>query len=185
MPPGLKRTLDKAGLTQADYEILSTNPFTSGSRLDSNRFLPTTQSFPYLPPISPNDTPPTFTYTLQNSLARTATKTAQTQYSVGFNVTVGFEGIFSASLKTSKTMEWTNLSSNVKQQIVHPIGDRCRRRSVVQLRRANRRAGVLGHCFQLIRLQVSRSGHVPCRAVDRPRRRADRLRAGDIESGGS
>jgi hypothetical protein len=67
---------------------------------------------PYLPPISPNDTPPTFAYTLQNSLAWTATKTAQTQYSVGFNVTVGFEGVFSASLKLSKTMEWTNLSSS-------------------------------------------------------------------------
>lgn len=114
MPPGLKQVLDKAGLTSEDYnQILSTNPFFSGSsKLDPDRFLPTTQSFPYIPPYSPDDTAPSITYSQQNTLTRTATHTTETKYSVGFNVSAGFQGIFSASLKTSTSLEWTNISSS-------------------------------------------------------------------------
>lgn len=113
MPPGLQQVLNKAGLTPDDYkQILSTNPFFSGSKsLDPNRFLPTTQSFPYVPPYSPNDTSPTLTYTQQNTVVRTASHTAETKYGVGFEVSAGFSGLFSASLKVSTSLEWTNSSS--------------------------------------------------------------------------
>ena len=48
-PPGVKRLLDDAGLTASDYAIiLGIDPFASGATvIDQNRFLPTTQSFPY------------------------------------------------------------------------------------------------------------------------------------------
>jgi hypothetical protein len=113
MPPGLQQVLDKSGLTSDDYkQILSTNPFLSGSMpLDPNRFLPTTQSFPYVPPYSPNDTVPTLTFTQQNTVLRTASHTTDTKYSVGFEVSAGFSGLFSASLKVSTSLEWTNISS--------------------------------------------------------------------------
>jgi hypothetical protein len=113
MPPGLQQVLDKAGLTAEDYQqILSTNPFLSGPvPLDPNRFLPTTQSFPYVPPYSPNDTVPTLTFTQQNTVVRTASHTTDTKYSVGFEVSAGFSGLFSASLKVSTSLEWTNISS--------------------------------------------------------------------------
>jgi len=113
MPPGLQQVLNKAGLTADDYkQILATNPFFSGSNsLDPDRFLPTTQSFPYVPPYSPNDTVPTLTYTQQNTVTRTASHTTETKYSVGFEVSAGFSGLFSASLKVSTSLEWTNISS--------------------------------------------------------------------------
>jgi hypothetical protein len=110
MPAGLKQILNKAGLTEEDYaEILKTNPFASGeSKLDPDRYLPTTHSFPYLPPPKPNDPVPTLTYTQKSTLARSASHTAQTQYNMGYSVTAGIDGLFKASLKTSQSLEWTN-----------------------------------------------------------------------------
>ena len=113
IPPGVKRLLDNAGLDQSDYRhILATNPFASESRIDPDRFLPTRQSFPYIPPRRPNDPVPTQTYTETNTLTKTTTKTSQVEYSVGFSATAGISGIFSASLKTSTSLEWTNTSSS-------------------------------------------------------------------------
>jgi hypothetical protein len=110
LPPGLKATLDKAGLTVEDYEqILSTNPFSKdGVKIDAERYLPTSQSFPYIPPFSPNDPVPTQTFRTENSISNSTVKSVQTSYKVGFSATIGIKGILDASLETSSTLEWTN-----------------------------------------------------------------------------
>jgi hypothetical protein len=114
LPAGVRKILDNAGLTTEDYAaILATNPFTSGREgLDSDRFLLTTQSFPYIPPISPNDNVPTTTYAQQNVVTKSASHTTQAQYGVGFSVTAGISGPFTASLKVSTSFEWTNVSTS-------------------------------------------------------------------------
>src|SRR5271163_2238014 len=77
MATGVQRELDAAGLTATDYaQILSTNPFANGaSFIDSNRFLPLPQTFPYEPPLTSADPVVTITETFQNSVTNTDTFT--------------------------------------------------------------------------------------------------------------
>lgn len=69
------------------------------------RFLPTAQSFPYIPPLSGTDAVPTQTYSQQSSVTQTTTNTTQNQYSVSVTVSGAVKLIFTASLKVSDTME--------------------------------------------------------------------------------
>lgn len=111
MPPRVKKKLDAAGLTRADYaKILSVNPFASGSKtIDPNRYLPVAQSFAYEPPDSASDPVPTETYALQNSLTSTTTHTTQVQYGVSVSVLANY---LLASLKVTGSFEWTNTSTS-------------------------------------------------------------------------
>jgi len=70
MPPGLKQQLTAAGLTAADYAaILAVDPFASGATaIDPNRFLPTTFSFPYNPPLTAADPVAALKYTQSNTV---------------------------------------------------------------------------------------------------------------------
>jgi hypothetical protein len=112
-PPGVKRDLDAAGLTPADYAtILDTDPFSYGKTdFDPNRFLPTTQSFPYEPPDSANDPVPVEKYTQTNTVTYTAGHTTTVVYgvSIGGSIHVPILG----SLKLSGAFEWTDTSSSV------------------------------------------------------------------------
>jgi len=106
MPAGVKQQLDAAGLNTADYaQILSANPFANGaSTIDSSRFLPTPQSFPYEPPFSAAD--PVFTSSIatQNTVNVTDTHTVQHQY----GVTASISGGIAITLKIASSLEWTN-----------------------------------------------------------------------------
>jgi hypothetical protein len=119
---GVKKQLDAAGLTASDYaQILSLNPFASaGGAINPVRFLPLGHTLNYEPPYLPGDTPPPQSYTLQNTVNVTNTESVQTQYGVNVTVSSGIDLLFTASLKVTGTLEWTNTNtygaSNVSQQ---------------------------------------------------------------------
>jgi hypothetical protein len=117
MPPGVKHELDAAGLTAADYaQILSTNPFASGSTtIDTDRYLATPQSFAYEPPYSSTDMPWTETYEVDSTSTETSTHTVEHTYSVGVSVGVSFP-VLGDLLKLSDTMEWTSKNSAESSQ---------------------------------------------------------------------
>jgi hypothetical protein len=114
MPPGVKQALDLAGLTTSDYaKILATNPFASGATaIDTNRFVPLAQSFPYEPPVAASDSVPTETYTLTSSTTKTSSHQSQVQYGVSVTVEGGLKGPITASIKATSSFEWTNTSSS-------------------------------------------------------------------------
>ena len=112
MSPDVRKRLDAAGLTAADYaHILSCDPFASGTApIDSNRFLLTTQSFPYIPPYSAADSVPTQTYVQQSTVTTVDTHTTQVTYTVSADASVGLGGVWKA--KAEGSLEWTNTSSS-------------------------------------------------------------------------
>jgi hypothetical protein len=114
MPPGVKQELDAAGLTCADdVQILSTNPFASGSTtIDTDGYVATPQAFAYQPPFSATDTPWTETYEVDSTADQTSTHTVEQTYSVG----VSSPKILGNLLKLSDTMEWTSKSSAESSQ---------------------------------------------------------------------
>lgn len=116
MPPGVAQALAAAGLTTADYaQILACNPFSSGATaIDPNRFVPTTHSFPYEPPLDPGDAVPTWPYTLTSATTTTDTQQVQTQYGVSVTVSAGFHLIFDDSLKITGSLQWTNTSTSTQ-----------------------------------------------------------------------
>src|SRR5512146_1490658 len=90
MPPDLAKRLAARGLTADDYKtILSADPFATGSTtIDSNRFIQTSTTFPYEPPLSANDGPTLQTYTLTNESADTNTKTNTSSTTVDLKIVV-------------------------------------------------------------------------------------------------
>ncbi|MFC5864180.1 DUF5050 domain-containing protein [Acidicapsa dinghuensis] len=113
MPPGVKQQLDAAGLTAADYaQILTANPFAQGATaIDSNRFVPTPQTYPYQPPFSASDPVFTNTITLQSSVTESENHTVQNQYSVSVSVEADFNLLLTPKLKITGSLEWTNTNS--------------------------------------------------------------------------
>jgi hypothetical protein len=118
--PDLARQLQSAGLTNDDFKsILSLNPFASStylihSSIDTNRYLPTTQSFPYIPPLDQNDQPATMTETISDTVTQTHTNSVQTQYEVKANVSAGIgtdSTPISATLKANGSITWTDTST--------------------------------------------------------------------------
>jgi hypothetical protein len=113
MPPGVKQQLDAAALTEADYQqILALNPFSSGAAaIDPIRFAPCTQSFPYIPPLSASDPVPTDTYAQQNSVTHVNTQSSENSYGVSVSVSEGIKAPFTASMKETGTLTWTNTAT--------------------------------------------------------------------------
>lgn len=110
MPSNVRATLDKAGLTTDDYaQLLSTHPFASGTTIDKNRYMGTGQSFPYNPPYGPDYTVPVQTYTQENSITVSESRTVEVQYGVSVKMTQGIEGVF--SLEQTASMQWTNTNT--------------------------------------------------------------------------
>jgi len=114
MPAGVRQQLNAAGLTTSDYaNILALNPFSAGkTTIDPDRFLPTTQSFPYIPPFSSSDPVPTTTFNQQSSVTTTSSHTVQNQYGVSVSVSAGIKTPFTASLKVTGSFTWTNSSTS-------------------------------------------------------------------------
>jgi hypothetical protein len=114
MSPGLKGDLDAAGLTATDYAtILATNPYASADPpIDPARYLPTTQSFPYDPPLHKEDPSPVLKYTQTSAVTNTSTHTAQVQYTVDLGVTGSINlGIVEATLGVTDQLQWTDTST--------------------------------------------------------------------------
>lgn len=114
MAPGVKQQLDAAGLDDEDYQqILSTNPFQSGSTvIDTNRFLALPESFAYEPPYSAVDAPWVATYTVQNTT--TSTETVTVEYSVGAQFSIPIiKDIFNAGSSITMTNTNTTVTTNV------------------------------------------------------------------------
>lgn len=104
-----KKKLDNRGLKQSDYDqILSTNPFASGSgAIDLNRFLPTGQTVLYKPPPRAGDPPIAQGYTLTNENVTTTGHEVETEYSVSIDVNV-------EPFNASQTLAWTSTNSTEK-----------------------------------------------------------------------
>jgi Carboxypeptidase regulatory-like domain len=115
MPPGLAQALAAAGLTTADYaQILACNPFSSGATaIDPNRFVLTTTSFPYEPPLHATDTVPTKTSVFTNATTSTTTQQVQTEYGVSVTVSAGIQ-FLTTTLKTTGSLQWTNTSTSTQ-----------------------------------------------------------------------
>jgi hypothetical protein len=114
MPPDVQASLAGAGITPADYpRILSTNPFSSGTTINPDRFLPTDRTFPYEPPFSASDSVPTMTFVQKNDTTRSSNKKFDVEYGVSVSISadVGFGDLFKASLKVSDSFKWTNSST--------------------------------------------------------------------------
>jgi Domain of unknown function (DUF5050) len=111
MPPGQQQLLSAAGLTASDFAtILALDPFANGATaIDSNRYLPTTFSFPYLPPFSASDSVPTLSYNQQNTLTYVSGHSVQTEYEVAVTAMAGIKDKF--GLKSTSTLTWTCASS--------------------------------------------------------------------------
>jgi hypothetical protein len=116
MPSGVTQALANAGLTTADYaQILACNPFSSGgTAIDPNRFVLTTHSFPYEPPLAAGDPVPTMTYTQTSATTATQSEQAQVQYGVSVSVSAGIKTPFSASLKVTGSLQWTDTSTSTQ-----------------------------------------------------------------------
>jgi hypothetical protein len=112
MSPGVAKALASRGLTTADYlQILACDPFTSGTAIDPNRFLPTAFSFPYIPADTASDPVPTMEYTQTSSTTSTADQQVQVQYGCSISVSAGIQAALTASLKVTGSLEWTDTSS--------------------------------------------------------------------------
>jgi Carboxypeptidase regulatory-like domain len=116
MPPGVAQALANAGLTAADYaQILACNPFSSGgTAIDPNRFVLTTQSFPYEPPLAAGDPVPTKTYAQTSATTTTNAEQVQVQYGVSVSLSAGIKAPITASLKVTDSLQWTNTSTSTE-----------------------------------------------------------------------
>ncbi len=111
MPPGVQEQLKLAGLTASDYaDILAIDPFTAREPvIDPDRFVPTTFSFPYAPPLHATDPVPTLKYVQTNSLAYSTSHTAQVEYGVGIT---GEGEVVKLTLKVVGQLQWTNTATS-------------------------------------------------------------------------
>lgn len=116
MPPGVASALQSAGITPQVYpEILARDPLANGSpSLDSPRYVSINTTFPYEPPYSQNDSVPTSTYNISNSLSKTIGKEADDTFKVqlSLSATGNFLTLFTLKIKDTASWEWTNKSSN-------------------------------------------------------------------------
>jgi hypothetical protein len=126
MPAGVAAELKSAGLTAQDYQaILALDPFTQVTEMihpyvDPNRYLPTTQSFPYIPPLTASDPVATLTDTISDTVTQSHTHSIQTQYSVSMSLSASLGGdkdLLSGSLKADGSLTWTDTSTTTSTSI--------------------------------------------------------------------
>ncbi len=109
MEPAVTATLEKYGITAADYaQILGCDPFSSaGAAIDPNRFLQCTTSFPY-EPLSSTDPLQLTTYSLVDTVVDTTSTQASVSYGVTFTESAGASALgINATLKASESLEIT------------------------------------------------------------------------------
>ena len=111
MAPGVLSQLEAAGLDPAtDYwQILSTNPFQSGSTaIDTDRFVALPESFAYEPPYKKGDAPWVATYTVQNTT--TSTNTVTVEYDVTLSASAP---IIDKIFTLGDSVTWTNTNTTM------------------------------------------------------------------------
>lgn len=114
-PDTYSTLVDTLGFTQADFDqILATNPFISGTEIDTSRFVLTPYSFPYEGPNAPGDPIPMMTYTQTSQTTVTDTTQVQVQYGVSFTASAGIKGAFTATLSETGTLEITETSTSTE-----------------------------------------------------------------------
>jgi len=108
MAPGVLSQLEAAGLDDEDYQqILSTNPFQSGSTvIDTDRFVALPESFAYEPPYRKGDAPWVATYTVQNTT--TTTNTVTVEYDVALSAS---DPIIDKIFTIGDSVTWTNTNT--------------------------------------------------------------------------
>jgi hypothetical protein len=114
-----KRKFAAAGFTQADYdEIREKDPWGSDPppALDSDRYLLTSQTIPFRAPDTSGDPVPKFTVSQQNSIVQTASKKSEKEDNVSISVSGGIKDLFTASLKVTDSMVWTDSASTSNSQ---------------------------------------------------------------------
>jgi hypothetical protein len=122
--PGLKADLDAALVTADEYaSILTADPFVCTQAnpsactpvpIDLNRFLPVSGgTFSYNPPLTPQDTVSTKTYSQSNSATSSNGKIRESDIKAGvtLQVSVGAPELFNVKITASRSFSWKNTSS--------------------------------------------------------------------------
>ena len=111
MLPGLAKRLKDFGFTPSDYaEILKRDQFANGeTTIDSNRFLPTSTTFPYEDPGA------VMIHGLTSTETSAGSHFAQDEYTVGASYSYGVNfGIIKGSIKAESSWTWTDSSTTSK-----------------------------------------------------------------------
>jgi hypothetical protein len=117
MPVGVVRALRRNGVTEEHFpDILQRNPFAASNAqvIDEERYQSLHSTFPYEPPFSESDTPPTYSFSLSTAISTSSGSSVSDSYKVGVSIKggAGFEPIFKASLKLDGSWEWTSTSGS-------------------------------------------------------------------------
>jgi hypothetical protein len=121
MPQNVAHQLQTLGFTSTDYQsILAQDPFANGSTtIDNTRFIPTTYSFPYEPPLQASDcnngvcSCMSMSDTIKNEIQTEVGSKSQTQYSLGFSESAGTDfKVFNAGVSSNQKFTWTSTSTN-------------------------------------------------------------------------
>ncbi len=117
IPPGVAQRLQAHGITSQDFpEILKADPFANGNTaIDPMRYQMVNTTFPYEPPFADGDPVPTFSFVLSYTNGATATSSVQNDYTLGLNVSGGFNflSLFKTSVKNENSWTWTCIDTRV------------------------------------------------------------------------
>jgi hypothetical protein len=122
MRSAVKTDLAHHGITEADFgSILAADPFANGSTaIDPKRFVQTTTTLPYEPPLTANEATPSITLTMTNETTTTSTYKYKTDLSVGFSIKLGtpddFVSWFSGSIENETKFTWTDSGSTTNTE---------------------------------------------------------------------
>ena len=150
------QTLNSKGFTSADYAaILKADPFANGSTyIQPSRFIETSSTCPYEPPLTANDQPTVCSLTVTNDSQSSVTtaNSASNALTVSASVSVGFSPIASATVSTKDSWTWTQTNSVGTTSLQSAPRNFCRRlhcRPLVRIRRQHRSSwNLLGYHIQ-------------------------------------
>lgn len=112
IPADVAAHLNARGMTADDYQqIVQADPFavSSNAPINPGRFIPTSMTFPFEPPLSSSDGSSTYTYTLTSDSSTKITESTESQNSLELKVTVkaGLSGFASLTLTNDDKWTWT------------------------------------------------------------------------------
>jgi hypothetical protein len=113
MPQAVSDRLAQYGITSADYPtMLARDPFANGgTTIDPTRFIPTSTTVPYEPPLTAGGQSVPYTRTIVNDRTDSNSTTTGDEHSLGVSLTVGsstaFSAFFQAKVTTADTWTWS------------------------------------------------------------------------------
>lgn len=112
MPSNVAALLATYNIMTDDYQdILDAYPFANeNTQLDTNRFKPLEQSFPYIPPYAPGDTPLSVTFNSSYSSGYVSSSSVESQHSTGMSIELGCSKLM-AKLKYEDRFTWTDVDT--------------------------------------------------------------------------